>query len=553
MGTGLTRTERMSELKSVTPRPFQGFMNPHQSPSWLKNRGYLHITPQIDVYASRKEILSKIKNKNYVAKYAFFPLIHASIDERRYKAHPDTGERCHSYQDKNGEFKKQIKSRPLHYATHMDALILGYYAEILQNKYEKFLAANPSLSDCIIAYRKIPYEESGKNKSTIHFAHEVFEEIKNRGKEGDCMVLTFDIKSFFSSLNHQLLKKVWADLINEDKLPEDHFNVFKAVTRFSYILLDDLRIADRKTERKAGFDEKKLAKIRNKYGIHSFFESAEEFRNTIKNRKLRIHRFPFRDTEKQPMGIPQGLPISAVLANLYLLNFDKQIFSQIVHGLGGFYRRYSDDMVIICHPQYAEQVKLIVTQEIENSLIKISKEKTETFLFTSKSFGSQPPRLTGIKITDSGYKIAVPFTYLGFEFYGSKTLIKSANLAKFYRRMISTVKRKSKQAIKIAEQQGHPKPIIFKRRLFKLYKSANLNKTKVFMRRKSFELNHVGEFRLKSEEKAKDLRSNYFSYVNRANRIMKEDSIKIQIRNHKKLFNQALQRHLKKKGQFYVS
>lgn len=519
-------------------------MNTHQSPSWLKNRGYLHITPQIDVYVSRKEILSKIKNKNFVAKYAFFPLIHASINERRYKVHPETGQKCHSYQDKNGNFKKHIKSRPLHYATHMDALIFGYYAEVLQNKYENLLAESPSLSECIIAYRKIFDKDSGKNKSTIHFAHEVFEEIKNRGNEGDCMVLTFDIKSFFSSLNHQLLKKVWADLIKEEKLPDDHFNIFKAVTRFSYILLNDLRISERKTGRKTGFDEKKLAKIRNKYGIHAFFESAEEFRNKIKNRELRIHRFPFRDKEKQPMGIPQGLPISAVLANLYLLNFDNQVFEQVVKGLNGFYRRYSDDMVIVCNPQFAEQVELIVKKEIEKCLIKISEDKTEKFWFTKRRFGNQPPRLTAIKLTDTVCKIEAPFTYLGFEFYGNKTLIKSANLAKFYRRMISTVKRKSKQAVKIAEKQGRKTPIIFKRRLFKLYKSSNLNKTKIFTRRKSFEMNHVGEFRLKSEEKAKDLRSNYFSYVKRASRIMKEDSIKVQLRNHKKLFNQALQRHL---------
>lgn len=212
--------------------------------------------------------------------------------------------------------------------------------------------------------------------------------------------------------------------------------------------------------------------------------------------------------------------------------------------MNGFYRRYSDDMVIVCNPQCAEQVELIVKQEIEKSLVKISEDKTEKFWFTKRCLGNQTPRLTAIKLTDTVCKVEAPFTYLGFEFYGNKTLIKSANLAKFYRRMISTVKRKSKQAIKIAEQQGSKSPIIFKRRLFRLYKSANLNKTKIFTRRKTFETNHVGEFRLKSEEKVKDLRSNYFSYVKRASRIMKEDSIKVQLRNHKKLFNQALQRHL---------
>ena len=96
------------------------------SPSWLKNRGYLHITRQVDVHDSSEKVLSKVCNKNYVAKYAFFPLIHSSIDERRYKRNPINNEHCHSYQDENGISQKHIKKRPLHYATHMDALIFGY-------------------------------------------------------------------------------------------------------------------------------------------------------------------------------------------------------------------------------------------------------------------------------------------------------------------------------------------------------------------------------------------------------------------------------------------
>jgi hypothetical protein len=478
-----------------------------ESPSWLKNRGYIHITRQIDVYDDSEKVLAKVYNKNYVAKYAFFPLIHASIDERRYKRNPITHEHCHSYQDENGVSHKHIKKRPLHYATHMDALIFGYYAEILQGEYEKELAKNQELSDCILAYRriKIPNDKDDKCKSTIHFADEVFSEIQKRGKEDDCVVLTFDIKSFFPSLNHDKLKEAWAKLIQQDKLPDDHFNVFKAATRFSYILLDELRISQKKGVRKSGFDEKKLAQIRNKQGFNAFFESPSEFREKVKNGKIKLHRFPFRKgKDDKPTGIPQGLPISAILANLYLLEFDKIVYQKIVKEFGGYYRRYSDDMVIICKKKDFEILKTFVEYAIEESLVEISKDKTEIFWFKNMVLGKQPAENSCI--------IEAPFTYLGFEFYGSQTLIKSANLAKFYRRMISTIKRKSKLALRIAEKDGK-QPVIFKKRLHKLYLNSNLNKTKIYIRRKKFCQNEFGEFRIESTKKEKSFRSNYLSYL----------------------------------------
>lgn len=523
-------------------------MKPNNSPTWLKNRGYLHITRQIDVYDNSEKVLSKIYNKNYVAKYAFFPLIHASINERRYKNNPITQELCHSYKDEYGVTQKHIKKRPLHYATHLDALIFGYYAEILQNEYEKELAKNQALSECILAYRKIkiPNDKDRKCKSTIHFANEVFLEIQNRSHNDDCVVLTFDIKSFFPSLNHNKLKDAWAKLIKEDKLPDDHFNVFKAATRFSYILLDDLRVSKKNGNRKAGFDEKKLAQIRNRQGFNAFFESPREFRQKIKSGDIKLHRFPFRKgKDNQPTGIPQGLPISAILANLYLLEFDKIVYQKIVKEYEGYYRRYSDDMVVICKRNDSEFLKNFVESAIEESFVEISKDKTEVFWFRNMVLGKQEPRLTSIKLTENRCIIEAPFTYLGFEFYGCQTLIKSANLAKFYRRMISTVKRKSKLALRIAEKE-RKKPVVFRKRLYKLYINANLNKTKIFLRRKKLVQNNVGDYRIESTKKDKDFRSNYLSYIKRASFIMKENAILKQIKKHKRIFNHAFNKHLRK-------
>lgn len=515
--------------------------------NWLKPKGYLHITPQLDISRNQASIIRKVTSKEFVAKYAFFPLIHSIIKERKFKKTNGNKKRAHSYRDSNGVTKSNAKNRPLHYATHFDAIIFGFYAELLQNEYEKLLSQDIILNQSIIAYRKIPIEGSIKNKSTIHFAHEIFSEIKHRGNNKECAVLAFDIKSFFSSLDHKLLKEKWANLLNLKTLPADHYNVFKACTRFSYILKDDLRVKTIKGKGRAGFDEKELARIRNNFGINSFFESAKDFRDKLKDGKFKLYRYPFRNEEKTPIGIPQGLPISAILANLYLLDFDKQIINYVVKELGGFYRRYSDDIAIVCEVNQIDAINNFVSNEIEKSLVKISSEKTEVFHFRYVRFGNKDPRLTSTKFKDGASVIIAPFIYLGFEFNGTQALIKSANLAKFYRRMISSIKRKAKRSLLIADMEPSKKPVVYRRQLYKLYSLLNLNKTKIHTNRKKIVNADYGKFKVISFKRTKYLRSNYFSYGIRASVIMNEPQIARQTRNHARIFNEAIFKHLKRK------
>lgn len=518
-------------------------------PSWFRNRGYLHITPQIDVNKQPNQIRNKIFNPKFVAKYSFYPLIHSNISDRKYKktllqANPPRTERTHSYKDENGIYKKNIKTRPLHYATHMDALILGYYAEVLQKMYEDELKKHNGLSDCVTAYRKIPIEnEINRNKGNIHFADEVFEEIKKRASE-EISVLTFDIKGFFSSLNHTILKDAWQNLLNVERLPDDHFNVFKASTLFSYILLDELRVFENKNGRKAGFNEEKLAEIRNKKGVNCFFESSKEFRQKVRNKEVKIYKFPFWDrVEKKPIGIPQGLPISAVLANLYLLEFDIDILNRLVKKEECFYRRYSDDIIIICKRHQINNIKEFVYGSIERYKLSVSKEKTEEFLFKRFQKLGESPELKCIKITDDRCQIGAPINYLGFEFFGNRKAIKSTNLAKFYRRMIKTVRSKAKIALKLANKMPETPPIIFRRQLYRIYTLQNLKKTNLRTRGKRIIKKERGDFYLKSTVTSKRFRGNYLSYIDRASDIMKEPSIKLQIRKHKKIFNDTLYKH----------
>ena len=535
-------------------------------PDWLKPKGYLHLSPSLKIGDNWLTYKRQIENKEFVSKYAFYPLIHSLIKERKYKKADETKhlkkDRAHRHViSDNGKTEPTSKLRPLHYASHYDALIYGYYAKILNEKYEEKLSILPKLFKCVTAYRKLKIDDnSDKGKSTIHFAKEVFDEVKFRTQNGkQIAVLTFDIKGFFSSLDHQLLKQKWAFMIDEEILPGDHYNVFKSCTNFSYVLKDDLRKLNIKSLRKSGFDERKLAKIRREKGFKCFFESNEDFRNHIKQGKLRVFKNPFRrqdaDNKKQIIGIPQGLPISAVLANIYLYDFDKAIIENLVEKENAYYRRYSDDIVMICDVKKISTTKQFVENLIKESKVEISTSKTETFIFENIEFNElKEKRLTSVKINSDGSKsIDSPLIYLGFEFRGYNVLIKSTNLAKYYRRLVSIIKRRAKRAKKGINKDPFQKKAIFLNQVKKLYNrplreiDSETGELKQKLRTKSvLELNERGEYSMiSSEVQSKRKNSNYMGYVRRCSEIFETEDFEHQLRKRKHIVFTAINKHLK--------
>lgn len=542
-------------------------------PDWLKSKGYLHLSPSLKIGENWRTYKRQIENKEFVSKYAFYPLIHSLIKERKYKKADEikhivnnnvhnSKERSHKHVLlENGKTERTSKLRPLHYASHYDALIYGYYAKTLNEKYEDKLSVSDELFKCVTAYRKLKIDDtSDKGKSTIHFAKEVFDEVKTRAfNDKEVAVLTFDIKGFFPSLDHKILKEKWAFMIDEEKLPNDHFNVFKSCTNFSYVLKDDLRKLNNKNGRKSGFDERKLAKIRREKGFKCFFESNEDFRNHIRQGKLRVFKNPFRpaslNAKKQIIGIPQGLPISAVLANIYLYDFDKAIIENLVGKEKAYYRRYSDDIVVICSTDRIKSTKDFVENLIKESKVEISTSKTETFIFKHIEFNDlKEKRLTSVKInSDASESIDSPLIYLGFEFRGYNVLIKSTNLAKYYRRLISIIKRRSKRAKKGINKDPLQKKAIFLNQVKKLYNrplreiDSETGELKQKLRTKSvLELNERGEYSMiSSEVQSKRKNSNYMGYVKRCSEVFETEDFEHQLRKRKHIVFTAINKHLK--------
>ncbi|QXU39818.1 reverse transcriptase domain-containing protein [Pedobacter sp. D749] len=533
----------------------------NRKPDWLQGKGYLHITPSLSIDANWKKYYNRITSPQYISTYAFYPLMHRILSDRKYKKpNPKKHEgikrsHCHKIIGEN-KVEKSAKNRPLHYASHFDVLIYSYYADTLGKLYEEKLQSNEELNKAVLAYRRIPISKTNqKGKSNIHFANEVFSEINRRVEsEGSTSVLAIDLKNFFSSLSHEILYDAWAKLLNVEELPTDHRNVFKACTNFSYILHKDL-----KQKNGFRFDESKLAKIRRENGFKSFFESNEAFRNEIKNGRLPIYKNPFRKFneqtgKKEMIGIPQGLPISALLANLYLLNFDSHIIKEIASKYGAHYRRYSDDILILCKPSVVDEINSYINNLISRYRIEISTDKTERFLFKKMPYNKTgDERITSIKIlSETENIIDCPVNYLGFEFRGYNTLIKSTNLAKYYRRLITIIKRRARRALKLSFHNPNIPKAVYINQIKKLYNSPikyadKLENKQVFRKRHSLIINDRGDFTFDHFDVEVKNASNYISYLRRCKKEFNSNSFSLQLKKKKQIIGQAINKHLQER------
>lgn len=86
------------------------------------------------------------------------------------------------------------------------------------------------------------------------------------------------------------------------------------------------------------------------------------------------------------MGIPQGTAVSAVLANVYMIDFDEWL-AKLCEKEGGLYRRYSDDFIIVLpQKQFSEEsVKTFAMGVIQRSKtelgLKIESTKTKLYSY----------------------------------------------------------------------------------------------------------------------------------------------------------------------------
>lgn len=358
---------------------------------WFKPRALPHFDPPIVSFATANNIATVSQN---VQAHSFYPLITFSINLRKRK------------KSSTKKVVTKLKKRELAICANSDAAIFSYYAYIIKKKYEHWLMIN-GLENAVVGYR------SGFSNTSI--AKEVFSEISQRN---NCVAFALDVSGFFDNIPHDILKNKWAFLVNGSvytSLPDDHYAVFKAVTKYSTVDLERL------IERIYGGQSMRFRK-----GIRDLPRplcTAEQFRRLVRSRKRT--GVSLIKTNKNSFGIPQGTPISPILSNISMMDFDF-VVNKYVTSKGGTYKRYSDDILIICSKKDEKETKDFVnsslSQHVPGLKLKTSKEQIVTFISSG----------TPIK--------EPPLQYLGFTFDGTRILLRGGTISRQWRRLASAVR-----------------------------------------------------------------------------------------------------------------
>lgn len=401
-----------------------------------EKRGYLHFDPRCWFPDRSAEIKRIVSDPKQFDAWSFFPFLKVINETPRFK-----------YNAEYGRPLRSIKERPICYAAHKDALIYSFCSYSLTKRYEAYIHEN-GFADAVLAYRS-----DLNGDCNIQFAKQVFDYIR---EVGECTVIALDIKSFFDNLDHRSLKDKWAKVIGESRLPAEHFKLYKTLTQFACAnldeLLDYLNIDLKKVDRlpKAILD---LFPTKQHAGL---FRQLRE-RNIIKVQKDR--------------GIPQGSPMSAVLSNIYMIDFDARLH-QFAKVKGLLYRRYCDDILIVCPQSMVVEAKQIAYETIEDCALIIQPEKEEEIsfrfdgigklrAFDAKEIVKRPHKF----IAGREHYFYKSLQYLGFEFNGQDALIRNASLCRYHKKL----KRRINKSVKMAYSDSSLSDKVFTQTTYRRY------------------------------------------------------------------------------------
>lgn len=407
-----------------------------------KSKNYIHfdINKKFKNSQIEKDFFENFFNLENIKKYKFKPFIRYEIKEKKIiffdKELPDDNFYYWKENNKKSLFWFKEKIRPITYASHRDSDLYSYYSFKLWIEYEKFLLKN-NLEKNILAYRTVRKDNSDSWKNNINFSLDVFKdiiEIKNS------IVFAFDISGFFDTLDHKILKKELIKTLWKNNFTEDWYKIFKSLTKFAYVDKEDIE--------ENNLESKNFPKI---IDSNKFNECKLKFKKEWLKLIKTNPEFP-KDNKKNPehknIWIPQWTPISWVLANLYMNEFDL-IIKDYVNKIWWKYYRYCDDILLIIPTKKdkkfldnIESVSEFVLNTIKQKLsLKINNSKTEICIFENWKLFKNVELWKEDKFIYKRNKYILPFQYLWFTFDWNKVLLRNRTLSNYYKKMIMTLKK----------------------------------------------------------------------------------------------------------------
>ena len=216
-----------------------------------------------------------------------------------------------------------------------------------------------------------------------------------------------------------------------------------------------------------------------------------------------------------------------------MLDFDQEVYDK-VDAVGGYYQRYSDDLIIVCEQEYEDDILKFIRDKVKNlAKLEIHPSKTAVYRFEEIDGVFKGFEIDEVS-KDHNYNKTLE--YLGFSFDGQRVLIKDSGFSKFYRSM----KRSFKKSTSLAIHSKNPDKSLFKSRLYKRFTHRGANRKLIYRPSKSNPT--------KYEKTKKYYWGNYLSYIYKANDSMKslnggKDVIKKQSRKFWKQFNRLMSFH----------
>ena len=370
--------------------------------SIYKDKNYWHL----DGHKTIDMVYDYISSDKKIVKHSFYPFIHYEMKFDKFNIKKNNG-------------KKKVKIRQIFYCSHIDRYIYQRFGSYYNDWYNIY-CQEKGFDKCSIAYRN-----NKKGKCNIHFAKDVFRFIKERE---NCFIMVGDFTNFFDNLDHKYLKDKLCTVSNQQKLTDAQYKVYKSITRFSYLDITDI----------ANFlciPQKKITTLKPKLTTTQLHDLKKNYLKHNKDDKDNWKIY----------GIPQGSPISAIFANVYMIDFDEKL-NEFTKQQKGLYRRYSDDFIIVIPNIKQEEYESIANKimEVVNNTpnLTLENKKTAFYHFNQK-------KLTPINnVLPEQINENSQLNFLGFSFDGENVKLRDKTITKYYYKLYSTIDRQIRLELK---------------------------------------------------------------------------------------------------------